>query len=79
MSGNSLSSSRRKTPKIVPLATGKSVPLAELGHCTVLGKHFSGHKIKEIAIEKYRCSAYGITFEDLTKDSRSKNHRLSEA
>src|SRR6188472_29380 len=67
MSDNSLSSSTIKTPKSVPLATGESVPLAELGHCTVPGRHISEHKVKEIAIEKYKCSGYGITFEDLTK------------
>src|SRR6188472_497938 len=55
----------KSTVKIVPLQIDESVPLNELGHSTVPRRYISEHKIKEIAIEKYRSGAKGITFNDV--------------
>src|SRR5919198_6736660 len=59
MSENSLSNN-------VPLASSKNVPIAELGHSVIRRRYILQREIIEVAIEKYRISGYGITFEDLT-------------
>lgn len=52
--------------KSVPIACDKSVPQAELVHKS-LQKYIIEEKIRQLAIEKYRDSGYGITFEDVEK------------
>ena len=52
--------------KSVPIACDKSVPQAELVHKS-LQKYIIEEKIRQLAIEKYRDSGYGITFEDMEK------------
>jgi hypothetical protein len=51
--------------KNVPVQVDGNVPAGELGH--VLRSYISQHKIQHIAIEKYRSSGKGITFEDVTQ------------
>jgi hypothetical protein len=54
-----------RTVHNVPNATSQSVPLDELGQSVIPRSYISEHKIKEIAVEKYRCSGKGITFNDV--------------
>lgn len=51
--------------KSVPVQINESVPLDELGHSVISRRYISEHKIKEIAVEKYRSSGKGIIFNDV--------------
>src|SRR6478672_603685 len=52
--------------KNVPVQLDGNVPLDELGHGIFPRSYTSERKMNDIAIEKYKSSGYGITFEDLT-------------
>jgi hypothetical protein len=54
------STSTKKTHNNVPNATSQSVPLDEVGHSVIPRRYISEHKIKEIAIEKYKSSGLTI-------------------
>lgn len=51
--------------KSVLVKAGKNVPNDELVHSTLHRNYISEHKIKELAIEKWRWNRKGITFEDV--------------
>ena len=65
--------------KNVPVQLDRNVPLDELGHSIFPRRYFSERKIKDIAIEKYKSSGYGITFEDLTTSFRIKKSQAQRS
>jgi hypothetical protein len=53
--------------KSVLVRMDRNIPVSQLVHNIQLRKYIPENKIKEIAIEKYRSSGKGITFEDVVK------------
>ena len=51
--------------KNVPVQVNGNVLVDEVGHSIALRSYISEHRIKEIAIEKYKSSGAGITFVDV--------------
>jgi hypothetical protein len=65
--------------KNVPVQLDGNVPLDELGHGIFPRSYISERKMNDIAIEKYKSSGYGITFEDLTTSFRIKRSQAQRS
>src|SRR6476620_10028985 len=65
--------------KNVPVQLDGNVPLDELGHGIFPRSYTSERKMNDIAIEKYKSSGYGITFEDLTTRFRIKRSQAQRS